>query len=74
MDSAYAYFTGKMGKLTDNMYMQIDLGFLPAKGIEFMEFLIDWIRAHGKLVLLCTCVILACVYLWIHHKQLFYKE
>ncbi|WP_433707965.1 hypothetical protein [Paenibacillus illinoisensis] len=74
MGSAYEYFTGKMGKLIDNMYMQNDLGFLPAKGIEFMEHLIEWIRDHGKLVLLCTCVILACVGLWMNHKQLFYKE
>lgn len=41
---------------------------------EFMEHLLEWIQHHGKLVLLCTCVILACVWIWVHHEQLFYKE
>lgn len=41
---------------------------------EFMEHLLEWIQHHGKLVLLCTSVILACVWIWVHHEQLFYKE
>ncbi len=41
---------------------------------EFMEHLLEWIQHHGKLVLLCTCVILACLWIWANHEQLFYKE
>ncbi|MEK4664598.1 hypothetical protein MHH93_22205 [Priestia sp. FSL H7-0729] len=41
---------------------------------EFMEHLLEWIQHHGKLVLLCTCVILACVGIWANHEQLFNKE
>lgn len=39
-----------------------------------MEHLIEWIRSHGKLTLLCACVVLAFIGLWVNHKQLFYKE
>ncbi|PZT52561.1 hypothetical protein DN757_26730 [Paenibacillus silvae] len=41
---------------------------------ELMAHLLAWIQHHGKLVLLCTCVVLACIGLWVNHKQLFYKE
>ncbi|WP_217998970.1 hypothetical protein [Paenibacillus pabuli] len=74
MNTTLRIFTADQGENKPYISGNICLSIPSGERIELMEHILEWIRSHGKLVLLCTCVILACAWLWANHKQLFYKE